>query len=193
MPMLPLTTSEDQGAVKPAMWKLLPFWVKTMADAKKYANTLNATCEDIFEKASYKPYIQKYRALLWVNGFFEPHHPAPGITIPYYVSSINGDPFTLGCVYSNWTDQGTGEVITTFSVITAPANELMSQVHNDKKRMPVIIAPDLRDKWLGVLDRPGIVELMRPLPEGILQAHPVSNQLYKKGVNTNVPEIILAV
>ena len=190
-PPLPFTASEEPHAVKNGYWKLIPHWVKTEAEAKKYANTLNATCEDIFEKASYKSYIGKNRGLLWVNGFFEPHHPAPKVSVPYYVYAADGDPFALGCVYANWVNQDTGELTRTFSIITTKANELMTEIHNEKKRMPLIITPDNWDKWLGSLDRTQVNEMMQPLPDGLLKAHPVSNVLYKKGVNTNVPEIIL--
>ena len=192
-PMLPVTTSDAPKLVHPAMWKLLPHWVKTAAEGKKYANTLNATCEDIFDKASFKPYISKNRALLWVNGFFEPHHPTPKETVPYYVHSVDGNPFTLGCVFSNWVDQDTGEMIKTFSIITTPANELMSRIHNDKKRMPLVIPPDARNKWLGQLDKAQIVEMMQPLPDGTLEGYPVSSLVYKKGVNSNVPEVIIPI
>jgi len=193
MPYLPITASDAPKKIIPAMWKLIPHWVKTEADAKKYANTLNATCEDIFTKASYKSYISTNRCLLWVQGFFEPHHPSIKVTVPYYVHMKNDDPFTLGGVYSNWVNQETGEVIKTFSVITTEANTLMAEIHNEKKRMPLIIAPGDRDKWTGKLSKEEIEAMMVPLPDGDLEGYPVSNLVYKKGYNTNVPEIIMPV
>jgi hypothetical protein len=33
--------------------------------------------------------------------------------------------------------------------------------------------------------------MMQPLPGGILEGYPVSNLLYRKGVDSNVPEILL--
>lgn len=192
-PLLPLTTSEAPDMVQPGMWKLLPHWVKTEAEAKKYANTLNATSEDIFEKASFKLYVQKQRCLVWVEGFFEPHHPSAKVTIPYYIKMLDGNPMSLGGVYSNWLNHDTGEVIITFTITTTPANELMSRIHNDKKRMPLIIAPEVRNRWLGKLSREEITEMMHPLPDGLLNAYAVSNLVYKKGIDANVPEITLPV
>ncbi|HAF36714.1 MULTISPECIES: SOS response-associated peptidase family protein [Sphingobacterium] len=49
-PYLPVTLNEDQDSIVAARWKLIPFWVKTEDDAAKYANTLNAESESIFEK-----------------------------------------------------------------------------------------------------------------------------------------------
>ncbi len=187
-PLLPFTSSEDPASIELAQWKLLPFLVKSDADAWKYANTLNARSEDIFSKFSFKSYIGKTRGLLWVNGFYEPNHPAPKKTIPYYIRAMNGEPFTLGCVYANWVNQDTVEVIKTFSVITTPPNTLLGKIHNDGQRMPLIITPENRSKWLGSLTQEQIVELMQPLPDGYLEGYPVSNLVYKKGVETNVPE-----
>jgi len=33
-------------------------------------------------------------------------------------------------------------------MITTEANELMSRIHNIKKRMPVILTPENENKWL---------------------------------------------
>ncbi|MFN8331942.1 MAG: SOS response-associated peptidase family protein [Saprospiraceae bacterium] len=41
-----------------------------------------------------------------------------------------------------------GELIFTYALLTTEANELMSVIHNSKKRMPVIVRPDEYDKWL---------------------------------------------
>ena len=191
MPFLPITTSDAPKLVQTGIWKLIPHWVKTWDEAKKYGNTLNATSEDIFEKASYKSYITRNRCLVWIEGFFEPHHPEPDKTIPYYIHSKDGNPISLGGVYSNWVNQETGEVIKTFSIITTPANELLGQIHNAKKRMPLVIAPEDRDKWLGNLNKEEIVELMRALPDGTLDGYPVSGLIYNKRVDTNVPSVLL--
>ncbi len=37
----------------------------------------------------------------------------------------------------------------TCSIITTAANELMSEIHNTKKRMPVILNPEAEKAWLG--------------------------------------------
>jgi putative SOS response-associated peptidase YedK len=192
-PYLPFTASESPRKVAPAQWKLLPFIVKTDKDAWAYANTLNARSEEVFTKFSFKSYIGKTRGLLWVSGFWEPCHPAPKVTVPYFVKAHNSEPFTLGCVYSNWVNQETGEITKTFSIITTPANDLLMQIHNEGQRMPLIITPENRDKWLGPLDQAGIIEMMKPLPDGYLQGYPVSNLVYKKGIDTNVPEVQLPI
>lgn len=188
-PFLPFTAMETPEIVDLARWKLLPYIVKNETEATSYANTFNARSEEIFTKFSYKSHIGPNRGLLWVNGFFEPNHPKPKVTVPYFIRAVTGEPFSLGCVYSNWLNHDTGEVIRTFSIITTPPNKLLSQIHNEGQRMPLIIAPELRAKWLSPLPDAEIREMMQPFPDGFLTGFPVSNMVYKRGVDANVPEV----
>jgi putative SOS response-associated peptidase YedK len=36
-----------------------------------------------------------------------------------------------------------GELVKTYAIVTQPANELMSEIHNTKQRMPLILNPDI--------------------------------------------------
>jgi len=118
-PYLPVTLNNQDDKIVQARWKLIPFWVKTEDDAKKYANTLNADSGTIFEKASYKNYITKNRGLLYVNGFYEPHKVSgKKDTENYYIYTPTKEIFTLGIVFSDFKDYETGETYPTFSIIT---------------------------------------------------------------------------
>lgn len=188
-PYLPVTLNKDADSIVSARWKLLPFWVKTEADAGKYANTLNAESESIFDKASYKSYIGKNRGLLYVNGFYEPHKvKGQKETENYYIYTPNKEIFTLGIVYSDFTDQDTGETYPTFSIITTPANPLLEEIHNEKKRMPLIIGKQDRDTWLFAKEKDEIQSLMKPY-SGELGSHQVYRVTGARGEETNVKSI----
>lgn len=63
-------------------------------------------------------------------------------------------------IYQPWTDKETGETINTFAIVTTKANDLMEQVHNVKKRMPLILTEDLAHEWLlGNLAQQRITEI----------------------------------
>jgi len=189
-PFLPVTTKDNFRTVEAAQWKLLPFWVKTEEEAKKYANTCNAESESIFEKASYKNYIGKHRGLLWVDGFYEPHKvKGQKETENYFIYLPEKRIFSIGIVVAPWTNQETGEVINTFSVLTTKANDLLAEVHNEKKRMPLIIPPDARDAWLDAEGKEQIKEFMVPY-NGLLQAHRIATRVTADRTgNTNRPDI----
>lgn len=188
-PYLPVSINTNYRTVESAQWKLLPYWVKTEEEAKKYANTCNAESESIFEKASYKPYIQKYRGLLWVDGFYEPHKvKGKKETENYYIYQPEKRIFSIGIVVAPWTNQETGEVINTFSVLTTKANELLEEIHNEKKRMPLIIPPDQRDAWFDAKDINEIKKFFVPF-RGLLSAHKVERVTADRTGNTNRVDI----
>jgi putative SOS response-associated peptidase YedK len=56
--------------------------------------------------------------------------------------------FFMAGIYQPWTDKNTGEIIDSFAIVTTAANDLMSKVHNKKKRMPTILSENLAHEWL---------------------------------------------
>ena len=54
--------------------------------------------------------------------------------------------FTFAGLYSDWKNPLTNQIIRTYTIITTEANELMAQIHNSKKRMPVVLANE--NAWL---------------------------------------------
>lgn len=188
-PFLPTTLNTDQTSIVASQWKLLPFWVRNNDEAKKYANTLNAESESIFEKGSYKGYIQKYRGLLWVDGFYEPHkNKITGQSENYYIYTPEKKIFSLGIVVAPWLDTETGEFINTFSVITTKANPLLEEIHNEKKRMPLIIPEHDRDGWLNARDKEEINEFFVPYQHE-LQSHKVYRVTADRTGETNRADI----
>lgn len=192
-PYLPVTLNNDSDTILTARWKLIPYWVKTEADAAKYANTLNAEGESVFEKASYKPYIGKQRGLLYVNGFYEPHKVKDvKESLNYYIYAPEKEVLTLGVVYSIFTDQETGETYPTFSVLTTPANPLLEEIHNEKKRMPLIIPEDKRYNWLFADGKEEIQSLIKPYSFD-LGSHQVYRVTGARGEDTNNDQIQLPI
>ncbi len=188
-PYLPVTLNTDDETIISARWKLIPSWVKSEAYSAKYANTLNAEGESIFEKASYKHYISTQRGLLYVTGFYEPHKVKnQKETDNYFIYAPQQQIFTLGIVYANFADQETGETYPTFSVITTPANPLLEEIHNEKKRMPLIIPADKREAWLFAEGKQEIQSLFQPYA-GELGSHQVMRVTAARGADTNRPDV----
>jgi putative SOS response-associated peptidase YedK len=185
-PALPVMTNTEPHKIQPIIWGLVPFWAKdtTIAD-----RTLNAISEEAFEKPSFKDSIRKRRCLIWVDGFFEWKHEGKE-KIPHYLYMPGHVPFTFGGLWSNWRNPDSGEMISTCSILTTAANELMATIHNTKKRMPLIL--DQKD-WSVWLDDKASVDdvkaVMQPYPEGFLCAREITKRITDKTANTNVPEV----
>ncbi len=188
LPWIPFIGRDRQTTIAPAMWKFMP--EKASMEVFKQYDTANAKAEEIFDKQTYKRYIVPNRGLVVLKGFFEGQQQPDKTSQPYFIYPASGDLLTLGCVYCDWFNPELGVPVRTFSIITTAANHRMAEIHNKKKRMPLVILPEQRDKWLSDLDRPGIEAMMQPLPDGYLADHKVSRDLYRPKINTNVPEIL---
>ena len=58
------------------------------------------------------------------------------------------DAFAFAGIYSKWVDKSSGELIKTYSIITTEAKGLMLDIHNSKKRMPIILNSSNEKDWL---------------------------------------------
>ena len=102
-------------------------------------NAPNARAEEIFEKRTFKDYILPKRGLVVLKGFFEGQEQPDKTSQPFFIYPADKGILTLGCVYSDWYDTTEQKTVRTFSIITTEANKLMAEIHNKKKRMPLII------------------------------------------------------
>ncbi len=145
-PLAPVITTSQKDSIQLYSWGLIPSWAKDESFRK---NTLNARIETIDEKPSYRNYI-KNRCLIVVDGFYEWQwlDPAGKDKLQYLITLPNEELFAFAGIYSSWTNKLTGEVINTYSMVTTEANELMAEVHNTKKRMPVILTKENEQDWL---------------------------------------------
>ena len=150
-PDIPIILDENPGEALLGNWGIIPSWAKNRESQKM---TLNAKIETIAEKPFFKASVDR-RCLVLVNGFYEwKWLDAKGKSKErYYIQLDNGgEPFALGGIYNIWQDKETNEVLTTFSIITTEANEIMAEIHNTKHRMPLILDRSISKSWLE--DRP---------------------------------------
>jgi len=150
-----------------ARFGLIPSWAK---DDKISRHTYNARSETAAEKPSYRSaWKHRQYGLVLVDNFYEPNYES-GKAVRWKIKLVSAEPFGIACLWDRWTDPSTGELVVSFSMLTVNADEhpVMNQFHKpgDEKRTPVIISPDLHDKWLSA--EPGqAAELMtwRHMPE----------------------------
>jgi len=145
-PKTPIITDEKPTIIQYFNWGLIPSWSKD-EEIKKL--TLNARIETIEEKPSFKNIINK-RCLVIANGYYEWQWlDSKGKNkIKYEIGIGNDDLFAFAGLYSQWVNNSTGEIKDTYTIVTTQANALMSEIHNIKKRMPIILKPEDEKKWL---------------------------------------------
>jgi len=98
-------------------------------------------------------------------------------------------PFAIAGLYSSWTSPNDGSVYKTFSLITTASNELMSIIHNEKRRMPALLRESEEQLWLDrELDRTSIESLIATKEFSDLTAHSVARRVSTRGPETFNPE-----
>jgi putative SOS response-associated peptidase YedK len=145
-PLLPVITQQEPSLIQPLSWGLIPSWAKN-DEIKKM--TLNAKIETLHEKPAFKEVVAQ-RCLVIANGFYEWQwldHKGKN-KIKYEIGLENEALFAFAGLYAHWVEPNTGALKSTCTILTTAANELMANIHNSKKRMPVILHPKDEQLWL---------------------------------------------
>lgn len=139
-----------------AHWEFIPTWIqntKELEVSREKFTTLNAKGEKLLESKMYRDASLRRRCIVLSSGFYEWRHYKPIGTkkenaYPYFITIKDKPVFFMAGIYQPWTDKNTGETIDSFAIVTTAANNLMSKVHNKKKRMPTILSESLAHEWL---------------------------------------------
>ncbi|MBN1158633.1 MAG: SOS response-associated peptidase [Bacteroidales bacterium] len=170
LPVLPVITSDRPEDISLFYWGLIPYWIKDPDGAQNIRmKTFNARSESLSEKPSYRSLLNRKHCLVLTNGFYE-WHTAGREKIPYYIGLRDRQAFALAGLFDRWTNRDTGEVIPTFTVITTRANPMMEEIHNIKKRMPVILSPENEKLWLDTGAKEALEGIFEPFPESLMVA-----------------------
>ena len=99
---------------------------------------INARCETLHEKPSFRESFKNQRCLIPADGFIEWKGKKP-----YYIRMKNQTLFAFAGLWSTW-DAG-NDSLNTYTIVTTEANKTLSSLHS---RMPVILHPDHYKTWL---------------------------------------------
>jgi putative SOS response-associated peptidase YedK len=152
-------------------WGLVPRWAK---DEKIGPRLINARGETVEQKPSFKSAFRKRRLLIAAEGFFEWKKTGKTKT-PYYFRVGDGEIFAFAGLWETY-KRPDDSILSSCTLITTTANELVSTVHH---RMPVILPPSAWDQWLNPeIDDPAVLKpLLAPYPAADMNAHPVGHDV----------------
>ena len=188
-PVCPVITAEPQ--IQLYHWGLIPHWFQTSGNSQEQQKELQAfrsktyiaRCETVFEKASYRTPILQGRCIIPSTGYFEYHHETNRTKTPYFIHLKDTDLFSMAGIYDCW-KRADGQEMYSYSLITAPANELTGWIHNGGTncgRMPVIFSEEDEKRWLQPdLTFEEITALMKTFPAEHLQAYPIKADFVRK-------------
>jgi len=189
-PSWPVITGSEPALLRRFHWGLIPSWAPTREAAERIrAGTINAKAETAFEKPSFKACMQARRCLVPSTGFFE-YRSFKSRKYPYFITLAGVDVFSIAGIWDSWTDRTTGELLSTFSVLTVAANPLLEKIHNEKKRMPVLLPAEKEKRWLdGALSKEEVLALCVPFDADRMKAHTVGSLISSRTQDANVPDV----
>jgi putative SOS response-associated peptidase YedK len=191
LPSMPAICSGKADKISLLKWGLIPSWVRSAADAKEIRfKTFNARAEGIDKKPSFSASFRTKRCIIPVMGFYEWQH-VGNKKIPWYIKNASDDIMSLAGLWDEWVETTTGEVLSTFSIVTTDANPLMAEIHNSAKRMPVILGRETERKWINIeTGKDEALNLLIPCPTELLNAYTIGDLVNRKSSDRNAPEVI---
>ena len=129
--------------------------------------------ESLSRRPPYAEAFRHRRCLLVADGFYEWRR-AGRQSFPYYFARHDGAPFAIAAIWE--TASPVAGSLDACALITRPALSPVDAVHN---RMPVVLAPDHRDRWLDPTfdDIAALDEMLRAPPGFALESHAVSTRV----------------
>jgi len=131
---------------------------------------INARAETLSTSPMFRDAFRRHRCLVVADGFYEWRKEGRTKT-PFFIRLRSGRPFGFAGIWSTRRGEA-GNRLVTCAIVTCPPSELMAGIHD---RMPVILPPGTRDRWLGpTTDESELRQMLVPLPAEELEAYPVS-------------------
>lgn len=141
-------------------WGFIPSWAKEVAPGKPL---INARCETVLEKPTFRNAIRRRRCLIPADGFYEWQGDVPGKKVPHFIHRPDDGLMAFAGIWEHWMGAD-GSELESAAIITTDANALVATIHT---RSPVIIHPQDFEAWLDCSDddTAKIVPLMKPAPD----------------------------
>ena len=149
-------------------WGLVPFWSRGVPP--RYS-TFNARMERVETAASFRgPWARGQRCILPAAGFYE-WQKRGSVKQPFLIKVADREVFGFAGLWDR--SSGPEGVIESCTILTMPANRLLTEIHNTGHRMPAILREEHHEAWLsGNLDEARAA--LRPYPDDMMVAWPVS-------------------
>ncbi len=178
---LPVVRRGKEGEQRLSLirWGLVPHWSKTGPSGSK--PLINARSETASEKPTFRSALQRRRALIPADGFYEWSKRDDGSKQPWFITRADGQPMVMAGVWERW---GEGdERVDSFAILTQQAGPDIAHLHH---RSPVFVEQPDFNRWLDPDTDSALFFVVEP--EGRLEARAVTDRVNK--VRENDPDLL---
>lgn len=171
--------SEGDAEMVELRWGLVPHWAKDISIGNRM---INARCETVATKPSFRHAYKTSRCLVAADGWYE-WRQLKTAKQPYNIRRKDGKPFYFAGLWSMWqgvNKEGKRLRVESCTILTAEAGDALVHIH---PRMPVVLEPGLYEQWIDgdireVEQLQSIVE-QRPMQD--FEAYPVDTYVNPPG------------
>lgn len=150
-------------------WGLIPSWADAIDDVPLL---INARCETIGEKPSFKDSFRERRCLVVADGFYEWRDDGTEKR-PYWIHLARGGPFGFAAIWDLW--EGEDGPVESVAILTTGATEDIAPIHD---RMPGVLDHHQVKRWLDPKAGPSELGSLVGTPEpGRLALREVSSRV----------------
>ena len=108
------------------------------------ARWINARSELLDKNSVFAGAARTHRCLVAADGFYEWQR-VEKAKRAFHFRALAGGVMTFAGLWSEWRPKDGGAPVTSFAIVTAPADEVLRGIHD---RQPLVVAPELRGAWL---------------------------------------------
>lgn len=167
-------TSDEPGVIQVMNFGIIPQDSETPVLS---FDTWNVRSEEVMEKATYRPLMEKRQTcLILMDGFYENEHVSDGDNRPWRFTTER-ELFCVAGLWDEWSDPISGEKHRTFAMMTCQANKTVAEVH-DTGRMVVILPKAMEAFWLyKKASIPQLLSVCVPYPDSKMNRYRVSKMV----------------
>ncbi len=162
---VPLVRQNDGLEVVHCRWGLVPAWAHP---EKRLPTLINARCETVHDKPSFRRAFRARRCVVLADGFYEWERVGKE-RLPWLFRREGAVGFGMAGIWERW--EAGEQPIESVSIVTTQANPLVGRIH---QRMPVMLVGDALGAWLDPgADRAHLAGLMGPFSAAEMSAQRV--------------------
>jgi putative SOS response-associated peptidase YedK len=178
----PVITNENPREIQMYRFGLTPFWstkpnliinARAEGDSNPENDLRFRGSKGIITKPAFRKPIHTQRCLIPADAFIEGPEKEK-LDKPYLVYLRNKvRPFAFAGIWDHWTNPESGEIISSFAIITTVANSLLLKIPH--RRSPVILRHEDEKKWISNdLPLAEVTNLLVPYPGELMNAYPIA-------------------
>jgi putative SOS response-associated peptidase YedK len=159
--LAPVIPNRGERRLERFRWGLVPHWARDLGIGNRL---INARAETAAQKPSFRTAYRRHRCLVPADGYFEWLRDGRA-KVPYWLRAADGGPLVFAGLWARW-QPPEGDPVLSFTVLTTEAVGVARDIHD---RMPVLLAPEVRDRWLDPEPLPSEIvdELVRVEPPAL--------------------------